>query len=338
MAHMTGEELSLDEFDRFPDGLATIELENLNRVLVNPTLLSITGEKDPPLFLSTLLHGNETSSFTLLQELAQRYADRPPSRSLLIFVGNPAAAAAGVRYLPGQADFNRIWGGGEGPHHRIADRVMERARRAAIYASIDIHNNTGDNPIYGCVNALRPVDLYLASLFSDIGVFYLNPPTTQSIAFSHLAPAITVECGRSGDSAGLAAARNLIDVVMDGDVLAAPPRAARPTSIYQTIGRVTVNQECDVGFGDPTTTVNLRPDIETMNFKPMPKGAPWGATRRTDAIAVVNEHGGDITDDFFVIDDGVIRSTRAVTPSMITTDLSVIQQDCLCYLMTKIDL
>ena len=43
--------------------------------------------------------------------------------------------------------------------------VIEIVRKHSPFASIDIHNNTGNNPHYGCVNRLEESFLHLARLF-----------------------------------------------------------------------------------------------------------------------------------------------------------------------------
>ncbi len=259
--------MHLDHHDAWPPDLADISLAEIQRVLPNPTLITIAGERGPPLFLSTLLHGNETTSFEVLQTLARRYARVRPPRSMLIFVGNVEAAASAARLLPGQPDFNRIWAGGVGPFVALAEQVKQAARAGAPFASIDIHNNTGLNPHYGCINVLRPADLQLAAWFAPLAVYYRNPPTTQSMAFADFCPAITIECGRSQDEAGLAEALRLIDHVMTADSL---PTVAPPTSalrLYETVGRVLIDPACSFSFGEGETELVLRADLEHLNFQ-----------------------------------------------------------------------
>ena len=49
-----------------------------------------------------------------------------------------------------------------------------------------------------------------------------------------------------------------------------------------------------------------------------------------------NEEADLVTDRFFEVADGELRSKRPVMPSMLTTDEKVIEQDCLCYLMERV--
>ena len=327
----------LDRLDRLPEALAHIAPTEIRTVFPNPTLISIPGEKPEPVFVSTLLHGNETTSFDVLQHLTRAYGKRRPPRSLMIFVGNVRAAEQGRRFLEGQPDFNRIWSHGDGPCHDMAREVLAVARSAGLFASIDVHNNTGANPLYGCVNALRPADLQLAAIFAPLGVFYLNPSTTQSVAFSQLCPAITVECGRSGEPDGVAAAIDLVETVLRLDAFAVYPPEPGALDLYETVGRVVVASGHSVSFGETEADLVLRADLETLNFKPLKAGAVWGRTNGgAPPLRVVDEHGADLTDAFFQFNHGEILLASDVVPAMITSDLQIIRQDCLCYLMRPV--
>lgn len=330
----------IDQYDRWPGDLTQLSCRDVREVFPRPALLRLEGEHEgaAPLFVSTLLHGNETTSFSVLQHLQRRYGDRPP-RSLLIFVGNVDAAALGERRLEDQPDFNRIWAHGASEHHSMAAYVLGEARRAGVFASIDIHNNTGDNPVYGCVNALRAPDLHLASLFGPIAVFYRNPPTTQSYAFSQICPAITVECGRSGDPEGLAAAIDLVETVMRLDSFPAAPPEPGALTLYETVGRVLVDPDCSIAFGREGADLMLRADLEHQNFKPMRAGESWGITAKAALpFQVLDEHDGELTDEFFQLGaQGAVLLKTDVTPAMISPDIKIIRQDCLGYVMRPID-
>ncbi|MEO0983460.1 MAG: M14 family metallopeptidase [Pseudomonadota bacterium] len=328
--------MKLDHFDHLPAGLAGASPRNVKAVFPRPALISLPGGRAEPLFVSTLLHGNETTSFEVLQHLQARYGSKAPPRSLLIFVGNVDAAAVGVRFLDGQPDFNRIWAHGDSDQHALAREVLSIARRREVFACIDIHNNTGDNPLYGCINALRPADLHLAVTFAPQGVYYRNPPTTLSIAFSALCPSITIECGRSGDKAGADAAIDLVEHAMRLDEFPAHPPPANALALFETTGRVLVEPGATISFGASPADLVFEPDLETRNFKAMAAGSPWARASSPQALRVVDEHGGDMTADFFRFDRGRLVLAKDVVPAMLTRDKDVIAKDCLCYLMTRL--
>jgi hypothetical protein len=328
---------SLLRVQGFPAGLERVGPRTLHQILPGPSLIEVEGERDEPLFISALLHGNETTSFEVLQYLAARYAQRRPPRKLLIFVGNVAAAAEGRRLLPGQMDFNRIWADGRTAWHGLAEQVLGIARSSELFASIDIHNNTGRNPYYGCINALRPADLQLAAAFAPLGVFYLNPPTAQSIAFARLCPAITLECGRSGDAGGRDAAIHLVEWALRLQGFARQSPTQDQLRLFQTVGRVSVAADCTLSFAGEEAELCLAENFEEHNFSQLPAGSSFGQVRGSRLpLRVLDEHEHDLTADFLEQQDGTIRLRRPVTPAMITSDIQAIRQDCLCYFMQPV--
>jgi hypothetical protein len=68
--------------------------------------------------------------------------------------------------------------------------------RRGVFASIDVHNNTGLNPHYACVNRLDKEFLWLASLFGRLVIYFTHPKGTQTAAFAPFCPAVTLECGK----------------------------------------------------------------------------------------------------------------------------------------------
>lgn len=331
--------MRLDLIDGFPAALDGLSARDVRDVLPNPTLIEIEGERAEPLFVSTLLHGDETSSFRILQRLQAAYGGTRPPRSLLILVGNVDAAAEGKRFLEGQPDFNRIWTKGAGAHHGFAEEVLRVARERRVFASIDVHNNTGRNPIYACVNVLRPADLQLAAIFAPVGVYYLNPSTTQSIAFSRLCPAVTLECGRSEEAEGVEAAWRLVEAALRIETFENAPPADDALKLYETVARLVVDQDCSVSFdeSDKDSDLVLRSDLENSNFVDLQAGVEWGRVRGGGMpLKAVDERGRDLTAGFFRIDGDAIVQAAAGTPSMITTNVAAIRQDCLGYLMRSI--
>ena len=103
--------IELAILDRFPDALLGVAARELDEHLTGPTLFRIPGRQGAPLFVSVLLHGNEDTGWQAVQHVLAHYRDRTPPRPLILFVGNIAAARAGVRTLASQRDYNRTWPG-----------------------------------------------------------------------------------------------------------------------------------------------------------------------------------------------------------------------------------
>ena len=105
----------LEIFNHLPDGLLDQEASGLHQVLKGPTLIHIAGRKRRPLYVSVLLHGNETTGWETIRALLKRYPEGELPRSLSLFIGNVRAARENLRFLDDQPDYNRIWSGGDGP-------------------------------------------------------------------------------------------------------------------------------------------------------------------------------------------------------------------------------
>ncbi|MCG8442536.1 MAG: succinylglutamate desuccinylase/aspartoacylase family protein [Caulobacterales bacterium] len=328
--------MKLDRREGLPEALQSLAPHEVREVFPNPTLVRTRGRGDETVFVSTLLHGDETTSFFVLQNLARALAVRTPLRSLLIFVGNVAAAERGLRRLPDGEDFNRLWTGGDRPEHAVAAEVIEAARAAAPFASIDVHNNTGANPDYGCVNVLEGAHLHLCSLFARVGVFYTNPKTTQSMAFSRFCPAVTLECGRAGTPQGVRRATELVLDAANLHALNDEGPAPGDLELYETVGRVLVDPEASISFGSEPADVRFASDIDHLNFSEAPAGHLWARSPHARApLTVVDADQRDITADFFTQAGEEVRLTRPVVPSMVTTSVAAVRLDCLGYLMLR---
>ena len=110
--------------DSVPEEFLNVSPERILEVLGQPSLIKVTGTNSQarPLFVSTLLHGDEHSGLIALQRVLARNRNCGIERTLLILVGNVQAAALNKRLLPGQPDFNRIWDSSAVQHaeHAIA--------------------------------------------------------------------------------------------------------------------------------------------------------------------------------------------------------------------------
>lgn len=195
----------LKEMNRIPDAFLDTRAQDLHEVLQTPTLFHLKGENPQPLFICTLLHGDETTGLYAIQRLLKKYQDKKLPRALSIFIGNIAAAKENQRRLNSQDDYNRIWPGthhDDTPEKDMMQTVTNIMAKKKPFASIDIHNNTGKNPHYACINILNPHGLVLASLFSDIAVYFTDPKGVQSSAFSDFCPSVVLECGQASDRSG----------------------------------------------------------------------------------------------------------------------------------------
>ena len=327
----------MQETNTLPDKVLEAKAKDLKSILGGPTLIHLKGKKSPALFISVLLHGNETTGFLAIQKLLQNYKDKQLPRDLSIFIGNVEAAEQGLRFLPGQPDFNRIWPGGNKTNHHeqtMASRIVDIMKARGVFASIDIHNNTGKNPHYACINIVSPPFLKLATLFSSLVVYYLYPKGVQSFAFAPLAPAVTLECGLDAEEQGVKHAVNYLERCLSLNDLD-HSTIEEPFELFHTIATVTVAPDATVGF-ETGNALQLCNEIEGYNFRELREGTVFAHTASSfQDFIVKDEQGNKVTSNFFKLEEGSIKLTKKVMPAMLTKDLRVIRQDCLCYLMER---
>ncbi len=344
--------------DHTPDGLLDCPARDLHRILPGPTLIQLPGRRPRPLFVSVLLHGNETTGLLAIQSLLGKYQHQELPRALSVFIGNVSAARHGQRHLDGQPDYNRVWPcagfddhcTGAGPEHQMMRQIVDILREQQVFASIDVHNNTGLNPHYGCINRLDARFFHLATLFSRIVVYFIRPLGVQSMAFSDVCPAVTVECGKPNQAHGTAHATELIDTCLHLSELPDHAVAAHDMDLFHTVATVTVPEHIVIRFDGKNSTeikadeIRFLPDLDHLNFRELGAGVTLGYTLVCGKTAcgeiplrVTDEQGNDVTRRYFQLVYDELRTARKVMPSMFTLDLEVIRQDCLGYLMEQMD-
>ena len=339
----------LDIFDRIPDGLLDLESTQLWQLLKRPTLIHLEGDRNPALFVSILLHGNETTSWLAMRELLRKYQNQKLPRSLSLFIGNIAGARYRQRHLADQPDYNRIWQLGASsapssaplPEQIMAQKVITEMRSRGVFASIDIHNNTGRNPHYGCITRLDKHSRHLARLFDKTVVYYTSPKTVQSYAFGEFCPAIVLECGQPDQPDGTAHAMEYVETCLNLDSFdGLPDSAIADIDLFHTVAIVKVPEQINFSFtGEPNDDLTFPTEMDCLNFCELPIGTNFGEAKTAIAyLSAVSEEGEEKCDRYFQIQNGKIILKSAVMPSMLTLDTNIIRQDCLCYLMERLPL
>ena len=333
--------MDLTFLDRIPDEFLTSSAVDLIAVLPQPTLFDLPGRNDRPLFVSVLLHGSEAVGLHAVQEVLRRHRDTGLPRRMILFVGNVAAAEAGVRTLDSQLDYNRAWPGGlnpGAPEARLMQQVYDYVAARDPFASIDIHANTGINPHYACVNRLAPSFLYLAQLFSRTVVYFETPVGVQSAAMAHLCPAVTVECGKTDD---LSVTRHAVEFVEASLALSHfPEHEVRPADfdLLRTFAVVKVPPEATVSFDGSDADFRFREDIDRLNFSELAAGSSFGSVSTGAGLRLDLETENDSpVSEYFEYSDDSIRLREPAIPAMLTRDIRAVRLDCLCYLMHRID-
>lgn len=328
----------LTQYDTLPPALLDLPAVRLGEVLPGPSLIHLPGRRTPPLFVSVLLHGNEDTGWLAAQSVLKKFVTAELPRALSLFIGNVEAARTGLRRLDGQPDYNRVWPGGEEAHPAEAammQEVVDAMRARGVFASIDIHNNTGLNPHYACVNRLEQDFLHLAVLFSRIVVYFIRPRGVQSAAFAELCPAVTVECGKPGTPGGVEHAAAFIEACLHLSGFPAHPLPPHDVDLFHTVATVKIPEQLSFGFGAPDADIDFVPELDHYNFRELAHGDAWGRVRQGRLLAL-DETGTDIGDRLFDYRKNEITLRRPLMPAMLTRDERVIRQDCLCYLMERI--
>lgn len=332
--------MQLNILTEIPPGFLETDSRQLYELLDGPTLIILPGKHAQPVMVSTLLHGNETTGFYALQELLRKHQGRELPRSLAIFIGNVEAARNGLRRLDNQVDYNRIWShqgyNPEGIEADIMRQVVSEMRQRQVFLSIDIHNNTGLNPHYACVNRLEQNFYKLATLFSRTVIYFIQPDGVQSQAFAELCPAVTIECGKTDNRSGIDHAREYIEACLHLSELPVHDVTHNDIDLFHTMAIVKVPEDISFSFTQAADIV-FDSQLEKYNFSEL---APHTIFARVKSglsrpLQVVNEQGEHVFEKYFQIEDGHITTKTNLMPSMLTTEEDIIRKDCLCYIMER---
>ena len=324
-----------------PDGLGEAVLalgaERLHEVMPGLTLVDIPGRRADCIFLSVLLHGNETSGWETVRALLARHAGQLLPRSVCLLIGNVGAAREGRRHLPGEPDYNRIWRGGDGVEQRLATRIVDLVRARRPFCAIDIHNNTGRNPHYACVTRLAPEHLHLATLFARTVVYFNSPDTVITRAVGEFCPAVTLECGLSGTAYGTLHALDHVAACLHLDHLPSTPVAHGDIDLFHTVGTLRVPDDIAISVDGGIADLSLNRGLDELNFRELPAGTAFGrlADPARVAVTVSDESGADVTARYFSVRGSELVTRTPVMPAMLTCNPEVIRQDCLGYLMER---
>lgn len=327
--------------EELPQGLLAIDPHQILEICPRPTLIHLPGRREEPLFVSTLLHGNENTGFLALQRLLRDYQGRELPRALSVFIGNVEAAKLGRRRLDSQPDFNRIWGvPGETPEHLMMAQVIEIMAGRKVFASVDIHNNTGVNPHYACINYLETPFFHLANLFSRTVVYFIRPQGVQSMAMGRICPAVTVECGHVGEASGVDHAHEFLHACLNLSAISDTPIPEQDLNLFHTVATVKVPEQFSYGFGTEEAEILFDSRVDHFNFCELEPGTHLGDIQKGSEarLEILDETGREVGDKFLRYEQGKILTRIPVMPSMFTLNREVIRQDCFGYLMERMSI
>lgn len=335
--------LELNELCALPDGLLDAAPRDLHQILPGPTLLHLPGRNNAPLLVTVLQHGNETTGLLAVQQVLRKFGRIELPRALSLFIANVGAARDNVRRLPGQDDYNRMWPGTRSEANdttQLMQRVVEIMRERRVFASIDIHNNSGLNPHYACVCALDTPHLQLASLFARTVVYFRIPEGTQNAAMSALCPSVSLECGKSGEAMGVEHAADFLGACLRLSEIPLHAVADSDVHLFRTIAQVHVPASTEFAFDAGSGKMTFARELDHMNFREIPAGTvfAYSLDHLNPRLTVTDEEGADVTPTFFSREEGALVLRRHVMPAMLSRDAELVRQDCLCYFMERMPL
>lgn len=303
-----------------PDSLADVPATALAEELGGPTLFDLRKGDHAPLFVSVLLHGNEVSGWDAVRE----HFDELRQVSALLFLANLDAAREGVRALPDQVDFNRVWEGGDTSEAAVAAEVTSRVAAAKPYLAVDIHNNTGKNPPYAVVCRADKRTLGFAGAFARRVLLASQPGGFQTRRFTRFCTAVTVEVGTPDDPQSTTrAAAFLAKLLSNYPEPPADAQSPETLALFETVARVTV--------GDST---EIEPAMQNFNFRCAPAGA---ALTRSGPLNAQAADGTPVGNQYFTSKNGATVLTRPTILAMYTRDVESAQRDCLCYFLEPLE-
>ncbi len=329
--------------EQLPEGLLDLPAHQLHTRIDDHTLIHLDGKIQRPVFVSILQHGDEHTGWDALRDYLKNHLQHGLTRSLIILFGNIQAAALNRRKLPGQPDFNRRWPGKRIPDDAIARRlrvITDKMRQANLFASVDIHNNSGRNPHYSGINRLEKPFLNLASLFSSRMIHFTSPDGIQSSAFSRFCPAITVESGLSGTADGREQTHTFLELLLTQTNLEKVPGILEHPEIYRVFASVKVRPDVPFRIGTGPSTDSdefvIKKDLDFLNFQRVEGGQVFGWTKGPMPLLVEDQEGCDITCGWFAIEQDRVLLKHPAVPAMITQKPQAIMDDSLCYLMQPV--
>lgn len=352
-----------------PKRVATLPAPELLAALGGPTLFDLRRPGRPPLFVSTLLHGNETSGWDAVRRIAGR--DEASEFSWMLFLGNVEAAAQGARSLPGQGDFNRIWNvddEGDGPASAVRPSGAwegrmpsppskrepssptrgEMSSRPSEVWQEDSHAHPAEvqmaNAVTQAAQAARP--FFAVDVHNNSGH---NPPYSVITSLDETtlaaAAAFSPRAIHARQPAGVQTrrfARFCPAVTIETGQPEDPSSAARAQEYLLRClrgGKPPAAEHSGLALYENAVRVTVRgdvephPGLERLNFG---IAAPGQCIAHRGKLLAQDTEGRDVTDAYLETDGYATRLKRTVTLSMYTSDVAIARQDCLCYFMAEV--
>ncbi|SEV88894.1 M14 family metallopeptidase [Halobacterium jilantaiense] len=230
-----------------------------------PPEVTVAGPGEPEVAVVGGVHGDEPSGVRAVRRL--RAADLDLRRGVLFVVANPAAVAAGTRYL--DSDLNRVFPGDPrgDREHRLAADLCELL---GSVTTLSIHGTHSQREPFALVHRSQPAEYDLAAAL----------PVEHAVDHSGVNEGTITTCGclvevevgiQGTDAAADTAefqARSFLQVV---DALPGEPPPSTPSFFHMT-GRV-------------PKPPGARGELFVENFESVPEGAVYGRVDGRELVA-----------------------------------------------------
>ncbi len=302
--------------------------------------------------VTTLLHGNEPSGLLALQ--AWLRGGPEPATDVVCVIANVEAASLHPvfthRMVPDRPDLNRCFlGPFEGVEGGLARAILDLAAELKPEALVDLHNNTGHNPVYGVGTEPTPDILGLCSIFGRRFIWSHLELGALIEAVPHC-PALTVEVGKSGEEEANRAALEGLTRFVAAERLFDAGQGARSDAVgFDPAGvqvlRMPMRAILEPGRRLVMATqphadadLTMPDDLDHLNFETVAAGTRVGWVRGEGCpLHLIDENGRDRAEEYFARVGDELVARRPFTPIMITVDAKVAASDCLFYVVHAVD-
>lgn len=319
--------------NKLPEKLYDSAPDELEKLFESPVLIHLNGENSNPILFSCLMHGNETTGFLALQRILNKYRNKSLPRSVSIFIGNIKAASKGLRQLPDEGDFNRIWK----EDNPLAMEMWNEIERLQPEAVIDLHNNSGNNPLYCVLVNKQSEALNLGRLFCDNILIFPQIQGTFEYFWHDKYPSITLEAGIPEDKNNIEIVFNYIDSLLNIQSIKNHKfdDSSEKLKIYKHLGTLRIPAECTVGYTGENSDFTINQNLDENNLKTVEAETIFFKSPSNITPYFTDPYGKDIFDEYFLLKNGEIITKKRMIPTMITTNLRIVKSDCLCYMMEE---
>ncbi|NIQ01049.1 MAG: peptidase M14, partial [Nitrospinaceae bacterium] len=171
--------------------------------------------------------------------------------------------------------YNRIWNGGETPEHALADQVVDTVTRDGIFATVDVHNSSGKNPHYACINRLENPYVNLGRRFSRTLVYFTRPAEVLSCRFAPYGPSISIESGLPGEPQGVQHVAQFLEECLRGESIPGEAIENPDCDLYHSTVCIRVPRRSTVGFENNGSNLDFCfiENLDLINFSELPENA-----------------------------------------------------------------